>query len=92
MTEKDKDPAAPHGDPAADLIHDLANDAPPKGLDTVKAASDAMAVEGEKDPAAARRERIERRAYELWEEAGGHHGSHEDFWLKAEAEAERGEP
>ena len=86
MIEDDGVSSGPHGDAAADLIHDLANDAPPKGLDTVKAASDAMTADGETDPAAERRRRIERRAYELWEEAGGHHGSHEEFWLAAEAE------
>ncbi len=86
MTDEDKNASEPHGDAAADLIHDLATDAPPKALETVKAASDAVTADGEQDPAAARQGRIERRAYELWEEAGGHHGSHQDFWLRAEAE------
>ena len=78
----------PHGD-AAGLIHDLANGPPPKSLDTIKAASDA--VEGDKGGGADRRGRIERRAYDLWE-AAGRHGSSEDFWLKAEAEIAGEEP
>ena len=86
MTDDDKKAPEPHGDGAASLIHDLASDPPPKGLDTIKAASDAVEGEGEGDD---RRRRIERRAYELWEADGRNHGSHEDHWQKAEAEIAR---
>ena len=85
MTDDDKKATEPHDD-AAGLIHDLANGPPPKGLDTIKAASDAVGAEGDEGEGAARRGRIERRAYDLWEADGRHHGSHEDFWHKAEAE------
>lgn len=35
---------------------------------------------------AADAEEIRRRAYQLWEQRGGTHGSHEDDWYRAEAE------
>lgn len=89
MHDEDREAADPPGDASAGLIHDLASEAPPKGLDTVKAASDAMGADGEQGAEAGRRERIERRAYQLWEAAGRQHGSHQDFWLKAEAEIAR---
>ncbi len=86
-SEMSSDPKTPEpngkpGDSAADLIHDLASKAPAKGLETVKAASDAVQSQTGDD----RKSRIERRAYELWEASGGHQGSQEDFWYKAEAE------
>ena len=80
---KSPDPDGKPDDSAADLIHDLASEAPAKGLETVKAASDAVQGQGDSGD---RNARIERRAYALWEESGGGHGSHEDFWYKAEAE------
>ena len=79
---KSPDSNAKPDDSAADLIHDLASEAPAKGLETVKAASDAVQGQRSGD----RNARIERRAYALWEESGGGHGSHEEFWHKAEAE------
>ena len=89
MTQDEKTKPESQGDSAADLIQDLVNGAPAKGLETIKAASDALDAEGRQDAAAQRRSRIERRAYELWEAEGGHHGLHEDFWYKAEAEIAR---
>ncbi len=89
MIQDEKTMPEPQGDSAADLIHDLANGPPAKGLETIKAASDALDADGEQEAAAQRRSRIQRRAYELWEADGGHHGSHADFWYKAEAELAR---
>ena len=89
MTENEKAKSGSKGDPSADLIQDLAEGPPAKGLDTIKAASDAVDAEGGQDGSVERRNRIERRAYELWEADGGRHGSHEDFWYKAEAEIAR---
>lgn len=89
MTQDEKTMPESQGDSAAGLIHDLANGPPAKGLDTIKAASDALDAEGGQDASARRRSRIKRLAYELWEADGGHHGSHEDFWYKAEAELAR---
>lgn len=77
------------GGSSADLIQGLAEGPPAKGLDTIKAASDAVEAEGGPDVAVRKRNRIERRAYELWEADGCHHGSDEDFWYKAEAEIAR---
>ena len=84
MSSDPKTPASngKPNDPAADLIHDLASEAPAKGLETVKAASDAVQDQRGED----RHTRIERRAYELWEASGGDQGSQKDFWYKAEAE------
>jgi hypothetical protein len=36
------------------------------------------------------RERIARRAFELWQERGGEHGCDQDDWLRAERELSAG--
>ena len=87
MIENDKQaPSEEHSDggkdPSAEFVRDLATSAPPKSVETVKAASDAHEKSGDEG----HEERVRRRAYELWEQDGSPHGKHDDYWLRAEAE------
>ena len=88
MTPSHQTPSEPKDgdDASADLIRDMSADAPPKDLETVKAASDAVAADDAQTPESSKRAQIERRAYALWEADGGHHGRHEEYWRRAEAE------
>jgi len=81
MTENEKASPSEHrdrgsDDASAEFVRDLATSAPPKSVETVKAASDVA------DPEA----RVRRRAYELWEQDGCQDGKHEHYWLVAERE------
>ena len=62
---------------------------PPKGLDTVTAASDAAEKAEAQGAKEVREHRIRTRAYELWEQDGRPDRHPSDFWLLAEAEVAR---
>ena len=88
MEEKSAPTGKEHGgdDQSGRLVRDLVTSPPPKGLDTVTAASDAANKAGAQGAAEEREHRIRTRAYELWEQDGRASGGPDDFWRRAEAE------
>lgn len=82
-----------HGgeDRPAHLLRDLVASPPPKGLDTVTAASEAAEKAEAQGATQVREHRVRTRAYELWEQEGRPDRHPSDFWLQAEAEVAREE-
>ncbi len=81
MTETEKRPSSDdEPDASADFLRELATSAPPKSVETMKAASDLVDREA----------RIKRRAYEMWDHDGRPDGKHHDYWINAEAELSDG--
>ncbi|RVK22955.1 DUF2934 domain-containing protein [Sinorhizobium meliloti] len=56
-----------------------------------KASTSTSQAEENRSGADVRKERVRRRAYEIWEREGGNHGDHERHWGQAASEIEEEE-